>query len=336
MLTQYQDILEQLNDIDPIKYGKTRNFINGAVTQLSPYISRGVISTRQVLDAMLHKGYKPYQMEQFIKELAWRDYYQRVWQAKGNAIDKDLKNTQAPIAHHKIPTAIVNATTGITAIDNGIKQLMDTGYMHNHIRMYVAGIVCNMAHSHWHMPAQWLYYYLYDADWASNALSWQWVAGSFSSKKYLANQENINNYCNTKDANTWLDKSYEELSEMPIPHILQDSTTLNLVTPLPKSTQPLNINNNWPIYIYNFYNLDPQWCTTNEANKILLLEPSFFEQYPISQATINFIMALANNITDIQIHVGSFDQLYTTHANTYHYKEHPCNAHYKGIEHTRT
>jgi deoxyribodipyrimidine photo-lyase len=98
-----------------------------------------------------------------------------------------------------------------------VEELKQTGYMHNHLRMYVAAIACNIGHSHWHLPARWMYYHLLDADWASNALSWQWVAGSFSSKKYYANQENINKYCHTQQRNTFLDVSYEAYETMPTP-----------------------------------------------------------------------------------------------------------------------
>ncbi|MFN5422375.1 MAG: deoxyribodipyrimidine photolyase, partial [bacterium] len=64
--TQYSDILDRLDEIDPIAYGRSRNFIDGAVTYLSPYISRGVISTRQIMQHVMKKGYKPYQIEKFL------------------------------------------------------------------------------------------------------------------------------------------------------------------------------------------------------------------------------------------------------------------------------
>ena len=82
----YQQIIERINRINPIQYSKTRNFINGAVTYLSPYISRGVISVKQVMDAVLQKGYKPYQIEKFLQELAWREYFQRIWQHTADEI----------------------------------------------------------------------------------------------------------------------------------------------------------------------------------------------------------------------------------------------------------
>lgn len=61
--SSYPQIIEQVNLINPVQYGRTRNFINGDVTYLSPYISRGIISVRQVMETVLQKGYKPYQIE---------------------------------------------------------------------------------------------------------------------------------------------------------------------------------------------------------------------------------------------------------------------------------
>jgi deoxyribodipyrimidine photo-lyase len=52
---QYSEVLRSIDAIDPIEYCKTRNYINGAVTRLSPYISRGLISGKQVLESVLAK-----------------------------------------------------------------------------------------------------------------------------------------------------------------------------------------------------------------------------------------------------------------------------------------
>lgn len=133
--TDYHLILEKVQHVNPVPYAKTRNFINCAVTYLSLYISRGVISARQVQEAVLNKGYKRYQINKFLQELAWRDYYQRVWQAKNDLIWEDLKQPQPDVLHHQMIMAIENAATGITAIDEEIKNLYATGYLHNHTRM---------------------------------------------------------------------------------------------------------------------------------------------------------------------------------------------------------
>ncbi|MCH2229498.1 MAG: deoxyribodipyrimidine photolyase [Crocinitomicaceae bacterium] len=332
----YAAIMQRIRNINPLKYSSTRNYINGAVTYLSPYISRGIISTRFVLGEVLKKGYNPADIEKFIQELAWRDYWQQIWITKGNAINKDLKTEQKPIANRDIPKVIINSNTGIIAIDEAIKAFYDTGYLHNHVRMYIAAISCNMAHCHWKMPAKWMYYHLLDADWASNALSWQWVAGTYSNKKYVANQENINKYCFTKQKGTFLDIPYEGFKAYQSPKVLQESIKLELKTPLP-NVKPIHVDQTIPTCLYNFYNLDPNWKKDISANRILLLEPSHFKSYPVSQKSIDFIVQFSElNIDNIQVYVGEFSELISDfkHKNIY-YKEHPLNAHYEGHEEPR-
>lgn len=331
----FNEINLAIDSIDPIRYGKTRNYLDGAVSRLSPYISRGVISTKYVAKKILAKGYHPNSIEIFLKELAWRDYYQQVWRALGDGINKDIKKEQENIKHHQTPSAIIEGNTGIQALDEGIQTLYETGYVHNHLRMYLAATCCNIAQSHWLNPAQWMYYHLLDADWASNALSWQWVAGSFSSKKYYANQENINHFCKTTQQGTFLDHSYEALPELGIPLVLHKTHHFAATTQLPKTSTP-RILQDLPTYVYNFYNLDPLWAAQEKANRIILIEPSIFEAYPISEKSMNFFLALGQQIKNAQVFVGDFAALKDLcGASTIHFKEHPLNQHYQGIEHAR-
>ena len=331
----YQDILDQIDQIQPVRYGRTRNFIDGDVTRLSPYISRGVISTKQVFEHTLERDFDPKKIEKFIQELAWRDYWQQVWIAKGERINEDLRFPQTPVENRGISTAILEAKTGIEAIDQAIEDFYETGYLHNHVRMYLASIACNIAKSHWWTPARWMYYHLLDADWASNALSWQWVAGSNSSKKYYANQQNINKYCHTRQRNTFLDVDYAEFDTLKTPPVLQDIVQPRLSTPLPEKT-PIDVQPNLPALIYNFYNLDPRWKEDLPANRILLLEPSHFEQYPVSSKTIDFILALGKNIEGLQVYTGEFDELVKEYSlQDIYFKEHPLNRHYRGTEESR-
>lgn len=331
--TDYKTILEKLDEVDPLKYGKTRNFVNGAVTYLSPYISRGVISTKQVLLHILAKGYKIQQIESFVKELCWRDYFQRVGQHKN--LNQDIKQAQDLVLNYEIPVEIVNANTGIIGIDNAIQKLYSTGYMHNHCRMYTASVVCNIAKSHWLRPAQWMYYHLLDGDWASNACSWQWVAGANSSKKYYANQENVNKYTNTNQTATFLDSLYEAIEQREVPETLVATQKLLFETTLPKS-ELLQLDNNLPTFIYNYYNLDPLWHAEELGNRILLVEPEFFAAYPVNNNCIDFMLSLGNNIPNVQVFVGSFEALRNQyHLQNIYYKEHPLNIGYTGTEETR-
>ncbi|MEL7146386.1 MAG: FAD-binding domain-containing protein [Bacteroidota bacterium] len=328
--TAYDAIMDRVSQIDPVAYGKTRNFVDGDVTYLSPYISRGVISTKQLFHRVMELGHPFWKVEKFIQELAWRDYWQQAWIAKKDLINTDLKRPQPVVLGKGISESIVDARTGVQAIDEGIDSLYDSGYMHNHMRMYVASVACNVAGAHWKIPAQWMYYHLLDGDWASNALSWQWVAGSNAGKRYFANQANINKYFHSSQRRTFLDKSYEELAEMERPAVLDHLVKPDLTTNLPQSTLE-TIDASKPTLLYNYYNLDPTWRVEDDVNRVLLLEPSVFHQYPVSDNSIDFMLGLAKNIDGMKVFVGEFDDFVDEHQpGAIHYKEHPLNTLYTG------
>lgn len=328
----YQDIITRIENIHPIQYAKTRNYLSGAVSYLSPYIARGIISLPLVANLVLKK-FTRFEAEKFLQELAWREYFQRVWQAKGDAIFTDLKQPQVPVKHQQIPTALIEANTGIEGIDTAIEHLYETGYMHNHARMYTAMLTCNIAQAHWLAPAQWMYYHLLDGDLASNMLSWQWVAGAFSSKKYVANQENINRYTNTHQTETFLDCDYDNLPLEHIPEVLLSTTPVHLQTTLPES-DTLTMAPEEKIFIYNAYNLDPLWHKDEKGTRILLLEPTIYARFPVSKKVIDFIVSIATtNIPDIKIIVADFKDIFQpSQKNNIYYKEHPLNTHYSGNE----
>ncbi|MDO6491899.1 MULTISPECIES: FAD-binding domain-containing protein [unclassified Cellulophaga] len=334
--TGIKEIYQRVNQVNPVKYASTRNYINGAVTHLSPYISRGVISTKFVLKEVLAKGYTPAQIEKFIQELAWRDYWQQVWIAKGEEINSDLKHKQTHVSNTQMPKSIADANTGVTAVDDAIRKLRKTGYIHNHLRMYVASLVCNIGQSHWLLPAKWMYYNLLDADWASNALSWQWVAGANANKKYYANQENINKYCFTEQNNTFLDVPYSAFESLKIPEELEENIDVDLTTTLPKPLQ-IKLNEELPTCVYNFYNLDPNWRKEEIVNRVLLLEPSHFKKYPVSKKSIDFMLKLVkDNISNVQVYVGEFSDLVAEHQlKKIYFKEHPTVIHYQGEQDAR-
>ncbi len=245
-----------------------------------------------------------------------------------------MKNKQTPISNYEIPQAVVNAETGIKAVDEAIRELYKTGYMHNHMRMYVASICCNIAQSHWLAPAKWMYSHLLDGDLASNFLSWQWVAGAFANKKYVANQENINNFFQSTQKETFLDIDYSEFENLQVPNTLKETIVFDLETVLPEKKEAL-INPNKPTLIYNYYNIDPYWYINKDVQRIFLLEPSFFKENPVSQKCLNFAISLTNNIQGVQLYTGEFAQLAKQLNNKIIYKEHPTTKHYQGQEEPR-
>ncbi|MBD2716637.1 hypothetical protein KBK19_16455 [Microvirga sp. STR05] len=334
--TRYQDILARVAAIDPVRYGRSRNFLNGAITYLSPYLSRGVISTRQVYEALLARGFSFDDMQQLASELGWRDFFQRVWEAKGDELFTDLRQPQPGVRHHQLPQALPEASTGIAAVDAHIERLYATGYLHNHLRMYIASLACTIGRAHWSAPAAWLYYHLLDGDLASNTCSWQWVAGAFSGKQYYCNQENINHYTGSQQRHTYLDVPYGELPTLPVPPPLQATVVPGFTTPLPVTPAP-TIDPALPLLLYNSYHLDPQWRANEPANR-LLLEPSHFRRFPVSGAVLAFIQQLASdNIPGVQVVVGEVAELpHLRQVPAIYTRRHPSSAHYPGTHDARS
>jgi deoxyribodipyrimidine photo-lyase len=293
------------------------------------------LSTRQVYEHIKSKGYSWHETEKLIQELAWRDYWQQVWVAKGEKIDTDLKNEQQQITNYNIPESILKASTSIKAIDYAINEFYDTGYMHNHMRMYVASISCNIAKSHWLIPSKWMYANLLDGDLASNQLSWQWVAGAFSNKKYYANQDNINNFFKSTQKNTFLDIEYDQFNTLNIPKEVEKISPFNLKMKFPNNSNPI-LETNIKTLIYNYYNLDPYWYKGENMQRIFLIEPSIFNKNPISKKCLDFAIDLSKNIPNIKIYVGEFtDLLKQLEPHNIIFKEHPLNYNYKGNEEPR-
>ena len=333
--TSISEIHRRIQSINPIQYRATRNFGNGAITQLSPYISRGAISTSSIFEHLKTLGLQWFDIEGLVQQLAWRDYFQNVWKVEKDGIFSDLKQPQENVESTGIPTAILKGETGIQILDEAVKTLYETGYLHNHLRMYLASICCNIAHCHWSEPAKWLYSNLLDGDLASNHLSWQWVAGSFSNKKYFANQDNLNKYFGGTQKGTFLDVDYFDFETLKTPDLLKETQHFNGRTSLDFIQNDKILNEK--TLVFNYYNLDFAWHENETFQRILLLEPTFFGEFPVSEKCLDFALALSKNIPDLKIFVGEFSALNEIiSTENICYKEHPTNNHYAGTRENRT
>ncbi len=189
--------LERLAQVDPEKYAATRNKFSGAVTRLSPYIRYGVITLVEVRDHAL-KRVNRQQAEKLINELGWRDYWQRLYHKLGDGIWADqepYKTGFKPSSYAEtLPTNIEHGETGLVCIDSFAHDLHATGYLHNHARMWMAAYIVHWRRIKWQAGARWFLRHLLDGDPASNNLSWQWVASTFSAKPYFMNRENIERF----------------------------------------------------------------------------------------------------------------------------------------------
>jgi deoxyribodipyrimidine photo-lyase len=108
---------------------------------------------------------------------------------------------------------VAEAGTGVHAIDEAVRTLYRTGYLHNHARMWLASYLVHLRKIDWRAGARWMYAHLLDGDLASNTLSWQWVAGTWTGRPYLFDDGNVRPH-----APDWaqpggpLDRDYDELA----------------------------------------------------------------------------------------------------------------------------
>ncbi len=128
---------------------------------------------------------------------------------------------------------------------------------------------------------------------------------------------------------------------MPVPGTLISTTNLLLQTKIPATEIPaLDINK--PTLIYNSYNLDVTWRKDEEVNRVLLLEPSHFEKYPVSEKVMQFIIDLSKNIDGIVLYTGEIADILRLYKNSSSSddgciisKEHPAFTYYPSINDSR-
>ncbi len=218
---------KRLAKIDPLHYGRTRNFIDGKITYLSPYIRHGILTLSEVRKAALKQCDDPKQIYKFIQELAWRDFWQRIYEQNPQWIWQNVEDYHTGYTHDdyadELPQDIREGKTPDAAMNYFIQDLVQTGYVHNHGRMYLAAYIVHFRRIKWQAGAKWFLHHLLDGDPASNNLSWQWVASTFSGRPYIFNLENVQKYANdamdTKpESNPSLDATYEELNARLFPN----------------------------------------------------------------------------------------------------------------------
>ena len=179
--------------VNPDRYARSRNFLNGAVTRLAPYLRHGVLTMGEVRRGALGQP----NPEKLIQEYAWRDYWRRVYGQIGEGVwgDREEPKRQGRAAQQReLPTDVAAAKTGLACMDGFVTELKATGYVHNHARMWFASYVIHWRRVRWQAAAQFFLTHLLDGDPASNNLSFQWVASTFGSKPYIFNRENLEKY----------------------------------------------------------------------------------------------------------------------------------------------
>lgn len=325
----YPELLELIDMIDPVAYAKTRNHLSGAVTKLSPYITRGVLDLPTIRDR-LYARHDPTDCEKLVQELAWREYFQNVWYAQGDAIFTELRFMRDDWSHHELVTNVVDGQTGITVLDTAIDELYATGYLHNHNRMSLASVACNLARAHWYEMGRWLYYHLIDGDPASNFCSWQWVAGTSVNKQYTVNQALINACSDKQQTGTWLDVDRAATLTMPVPDVLHAHEPSTFTSALPDAAPDI-VAPGADVVLYTPWTLNPRFAADSKAERILVIDTDWFARLPVSELVMDFIVRQGSAvIPHLQVHVGTIDTMALEAAHQVQYETHPTNLHWPG------
>jgi len=192
--TTKSELIENLINFSENKlssYSKNRNFDYGpphkSVSKLSPYLRTRFITEEEVLKIATSRN-DIITIEKFIEEIFWRTYW-KGWLESHPWIYDDYLNTSKNQPLQK--------QTGIKCFDYWKEELLDTGYLHNHSRMWFASIwIFTLGYS-WQSGADFFKKNLLDFCPASNTLGWRWVAGLQTiNKPYIATSDNINYFTN--------------------------------------------------------------------------------------------------------------------------------------------
>lgn len=198
-LARLQAFLPRMGD----RYTEGRNFDRGPgrhdeVSTLSPWIRRRLVTEAEVVAAAL-AAHGPEAASKFIEEVCWRGYFKGwlehrppVWDSYRAGLSTDLAALDRDPTLARAVARAEAGETGLACFDAWIRELVETGYLHNHARMWFASIWMFTLRLPWRLGADLFLRHLLDGDPASNTLGWRWVAGLHTrGKAYRARAGNI-------------------------------------------------------------------------------------------------------------------------------------------------
>lgn len=211
-----------------IDYPEGRDFPARDVTsRLSPHLAFGEISPRQVWHAAeVHAQRSPRSaaaVEKFLKELTWRDFNYHQLYHRDDIASVPMQPRFDGLVWRQDDAALrawQRGQTGIPIVDAGMRELWDTGYMQNRVRMLTASLLAKNLLVDWRLGEAWFWDTLCDADLANNAGNWQWVAGSGLDAAPYFRIFNPVTQSNRFDADgAYLRRWLPELARLPAQHL---------------------------------------------------------------------------------------------------------------------
>ena len=171
--------------LDDYDEGRNRPDLD-ATSGLSPHLHFGEIGPRQVVAAVDAassddgRTRSAQQADKFLSEIAWREFAHHLLFHYPETLDQPMNPRFRGFEWAGRDTdlnAWQQGQTGIPIVDAGMRQLWQTGWMHNRVRMIVGSLLTKNLRHHWQTGARWFWDTLVDADLANNTLGWQWIAG---------------------------------------------------------------------------------------------------------------------------------------------------------------
>ena len=177
------ELIAQTAEVLTRSYSSHRNIpsVEGT-SRLSPYLAWGLVSPRQICQAVLQAQRKDNAkgVEDYLAEIGWREFSYHLLYHFPSIPDRPLRPKYANFPWRKDRGALQKwkyGRTGYPLVDAGMHQLYETGWMHNRVRMVVASFLVKHLLLSWSEGAKWFWDTLVDADLASNTQGWQWAAG---------------------------------------------------------------------------------------------------------------------------------------------------------------
>jgi deoxyribodipyrimidine photo-lyase len=274
-------------------YSKLRNFDFGPnersnISCLSPYITHGIISEKEVIKLSLKKFSFP-KNEKFIQEVLWRIYWKGWLELRPNVWSDyltDLKKLKQEYINNKNYFDAIEGKTKIQCFNTWVEELKNYNYLHNHTRMWFASIWIFTLGLPWQLGADFFMRYLYDGDCASNTLGWRWVAGiQTKGKNYVASEWNIKKFTNSRFNNI-------KINENPVPIIDEKNYSI-----IDNSFLSSNISNNQNLLIFenNLCFEQSDFKDQSFKNLYFVFNENKTRQIKLDEKVIDFKKSLIND-----------------------------------------
>ncbi|MFW5431183.1 MAG: FAD-binding domain-containing protein [Methylophilaceae bacterium] len=297
------EAIKRLNSIDIKSYNRNHDFTIGTVSKLSPYFRHGCITLKEAVDKLREKY--GIESEKFVYELARRDYWRRVWYSEGDNIFNNIEPPKVPISDKPMPDYIRQMVTGLPCMDAFVRDLIQDGYVHNHARKWFAAYVVHWLKVDWREAADWFENQLLDGDKATNHLSWQWVASTFSSRPYFFNKDVLarftgEKYCENCKVNCPFDASMPAIEEKLFPEVEIEPIAERSITRALTSTY--SSHTAIAVFVHDEMLSAAHPLLKNSAPKFFVFDTNVHGKWPLKR--IQFVADCLSELPGVEIWMG--------------------------------